>query len=108
MAKDDISWVGPDRLIPLKANAWLDLSEKLQKGEVIDQKNVRKHLNDVLRLSQLLSPTMIVALPSGVAGDLERFLGLLLKETVDLKSLGLGKTHLSTIVERIRQTYGLV
>lgn len=99
--------MGPDRLIPLKANAWLDLSARLQQGEAIDHKNVRKHLNDVVRLSQLLSPAMRIDLPVQVAEDLNRFLGLILKETVDLKSMGLGQTNLTTIVDRIREVYGL-
>jgi len=106
-AKDAISWVGPDRLIPLKANAWLDLSARQQQGEAIDHKNVRKHLNDVVRLSQLLSPAMRIDLPVLVAEDLNRFLGLILQETVDLKSMGLGQTNLTTIVDRIREAYGL-
>jgi len=107
-AKGAISWVGPDRLIPLKANAWLDLSARQQQGESIDHKNVRKHLNDVVRLSQLLSPAMRIDLPVRVAEDLNRFLGLILQETVDLKSMGLGQTNLTTIVDRIREAYGLV
>jgi len=100
--------VGPDRLIPLKANAWLDLSARQQQGKAIDHKNVRKHLNDVVRLSQLLSPAMRIDLPVRVAADLNRFLGLILQETVDLKSMGLGQTNLPTIVGRIREAYGLV
>lgn len=104
-AKGAISWVGPDRLIPLKANAWLDLSARQQQGEAIDHKNVRKHLNDVVRLSQLLSPAMRIDLPVRVAEDLNRFLGLILQETVDLKSMGLGQTNLTTIVDRIREAY---
>jgi hypothetical protein len=31
-----------------------------------------------------------------------------LQETVDLKSMGLGQTNLTTIVDRIREVYGLV
>ncbi|MCK7468889.1 MAG: hypothetical protein MZU91_12715 [Desulfosudis oleivorans] len=53
---DGLPWVGEDRLIPLKASAWLDLGERQAKGEPIDTKNIRKHANDVLRLSQLLAP----------------------------------------------------
>ena len=32
---DGLPWVGEDRLIPLKASAWLDLSERQAKGEKI-------------------------------------------------------------------------
>ena len=35
-----LPWVGEDRLIPLKASAWLDLGERQAKGEPVDSKNV--------------------------------------------------------------------
>lgn len=107
-AKNAISWVGPDRLIPLKANAWLDLRERVANGDAIDQKKVRKHLNDVLRLSQLLSANMKIELPEQVKIDLLKFLDLLLQEVVDMPSLGLGNLSLQTAVERIREAYMLV
>ena len=54
---DGLSWVGEDRLIPLKAIAWLDLSARKERREQVDAKNIRKHANDVLRFSQLLAAT---------------------------------------------------
>jgi hypothetical protein len=53
---DGLPWVGEDRLIPLKASAWVDLNARQAKGEAVDAKNIRKHANDVMRLSQLLAP----------------------------------------------------
>lgn len=47
-----LPWVGEDRMIPLKAIAWLDLNARQEPGA----KDVRKHLKDVLRLLQLLAP----------------------------------------------------
>ena len=49
-----LPWVGEDRLIPLKAIAWLELTARKEQGAKVDAKDVHKHLNDVLRLSQLL------------------------------------------------------
>ena len=71
---DGLPWVGEDRLIPLKASAWLDLGERHAKGEAIDTKNIRKHANDVLRLSQLLAPDTRIPLDERIAQDLNRFL----------------------------------
>ena len=104
---DGIAWVREDRLIPLKANAWLDMSESVAKGEVIDSKKIRKHLLDVIRLSQLFTTETRIDLPTQVAEDLKHFLALMLHEKVDMKSLGLGKSDLPTVVERIRGAYGL-
>ncbi len=41
-------------LIPFKAKAFLDLSDRSEKGEKIDSDNIKKHRNDVFRLAQLL------------------------------------------------------
>lgn len=41
-------------LIPFKMKAWLDLTKRRVKGENIDSKNIRKHKNDVFRMSVLL------------------------------------------------------
>ena len=102
-----IACVGTDRLIPLKANAWLDLRERVAKGEPVDARNVRKHLLDVVRLSQLLAPDMRIAVPTRVAADMTQFLALMEQEAVDMKTLGLGQMRLPTVADRIRVAYGL-
>jgi hypothetical protein len=102
-----LPWVGEDRLIPLKAHAWLDLSARKASGEQVDTKNIRKHGNDVIRLSQLLSPDVRIPLPVKVAGDLGRFLrGLMAEGTYSPKSLGLDNP-LAEISQRIAQAYEL-
>ena len=104
---DGLSWIGEDRLIPLKAHAWLDLGERKARGEPVDSKNIRKHANDIIRLSQLLSPESRISAPSKIAEDLERFLGAVTAdETYSPKSLGLD-IPLSEIAGRIALAYRL-
>jgi hypothetical protein len=104
---DGLSWIGEDRLIPLKAHAWLDLSERKGRGEPVDSKSIRKHANDVIRLSQLLSPESRVPSPRKISEDLERFLrALTADETYLPKSVGLD-TPLYQIAERIALAYEL-
>ncbi len=104
---DGLSWIGEDRLIPLKAHAWLDLGERKTRGEPVDSKNIRKHANDVTRLSQLLSPDSRIPTTPKIAEDLERFLkGVTADETYSPKSLGLD-APLSQIAERIALAYQL-
>lgn len=68
------SWIGVDRLIPLKAHAWLDMSDRKEQGEAIDSKKIRKHLYDIEKLSALLTPATVVELPGIVAKDMQRFI----------------------------------
>lgn len=61
-------------LIPLKARAWLDLVERREREpDAVDGKHIRKHCNDVLRLSQLLSETDRIEVPRAIRSDLDRF-----------------------------------
>ena len=104
---DGLPWVGEDRLIPLKASAWVDLNTRQAKGEAVDAKNIRKHANDVLRLSQLLAPEVRIPLAARIGDDLNRFLdGLTADRSIDPKSLKLNNT-VAEIVRRIAQAYEL-
>lgn len=104
---DGLSWIGEDRLIPLKAHAWLDLSDRKARGEPVDSKNIRKHANDVIRLSQLLSPEVRIPSPQKIVEDMNRFLTTLAAdETYSPKSLGFD-TPLSEITGRIALAYEL-
>ncbi len=102
-----LQWVGEDRLIPLKASAWLDLNERQSKGEQVDSRNIRKHANDVMRLSQLLAPEIRIAVAGRIAEDLDRFLdGIAADRSLDPKSIKLDN-NVAEIVERIAQAYDL-
>jgi hypothetical protein len=102
---DGLPWVGEDRLIPLKAVAWLDLKARYDKGEAVDAKNVRKHANDVLRLAQLLAPDVRIAVVEKIAQDLARFLeGIAADATINPGALGLPGTQ-AEIAGRIKLAY---
>ena len=101
-----LPWVGEDRLIPLKAIAWLDLSARKEQGEPVDAKIIRKHLVDILRLAQLLAPATRIPLAKKIAGDLSRFLTALAANTsVNPKLLQLGNVTVADIAQRIAQAY---
>jgi len=71
---DGVSVLNATHLIPLKAKAWLDLTERRAKGGHVDSKNIRKHKNDIIRLTTLLSPDTKMVLPDTVASDMTMFL----------------------------------
>lgn len=105
---DGLSWVGEDRLIPLKAIAWLELLERKQRGEHVDNKNIKKHLNDVLRLSMLLAPDTNISLTGRLPDDLRRFLKAAQDDgSADPRALGLGQMSLSELLDRVASAYGL-
>lgn len=86
---------------------WLDLNARQGKGEAVDAKNIRKHANDAMRLSQLLAPEIRIPLAARIGGDPTRFLdGITADRSIDPKSLKLNNT-VAEIVQRIAQTYAL-
>lgn len=102
---DGLPWVGADRLIPLKARAWLDLTARKTGGEAVDTKSIRKHANDTMRLSQLLTPDAAVQLNENIAADLQRFLeGITSDGSYNPKAVELN-VSLAEIVERILGAY---
>lgn len=99
---DGLPWVGEDRLIPLKAVAWLELTARKEQGA----KDVRKHLNDVLRLSQLLAPATRIAVDERISADMTQFLVAVAADTsIDPKTLQLGNVAVAELVARIAQAY---
>lgn len=104
-SSEDLIFIGADRLIPLKAHAWLDLSARKQAGEHVDSKNIRKHRNDVLSLSGLLTEELI-ELPESIRTDMRAFIRLLAMEQIDFKSLQL-KGNLEGYIERLTSSFGL-
>ena len=75
---------------------------------MVDAKDVRKHLNDALRLSQLLAPATRITIGGKIAEDMTRFLALVAVDSaIDPKALQLGNVTVTELVERIAQAYAI-
>jgi hypothetical protein len=104
---DTLPTVNPDRLIPLKARAWIDLTERKQRGEAVDSKDIKKHRNDVFRLYRIMQPDSIAFVPEAIMADMREFVFRIKFDEIDLKMLGFGEIKLETILADIRRIYGL-
>lgn len=91
-------------LILFKAKAWLDLSAQKKNGEDVDSKHLRKHKNDVFRLSALLGPGTQIHVSPQIFSDIQSFITAMGNESVDEKQLGLLGTK-ESILQRINVTY---
>mgnify|MGYP000876254676 CR=1 FL=1 len=88
-------------LIPFKAKAWIDLTDRKAAGEQVDSKNIKKHKNDVFRLTELIDPTVKVAAPKGVFLDIQR----MQDENVDIKQLGLVGRTKEHVLQELKEMY---
>ena len=104
---DGISVVVASHLIPLKARAWLDLRERKQSGGHVDEKDIRKHKNDVLRLYQLLTLATQIETPSAIKQDMRKFLDQIRREPVEMKSMGLKQVRFDDVLSNLLQIYDL-
>lgn len=92
-------------LIPFKAKAWLDLTDRKTSGEHVDSKNIKKHKNDVFRLTELIDPTIKITAPQQVQTDIQEFVQRMQNENIDLKQLGLVGRRKDQILKEIKDLY---
>jgi len=102
---NSISILKPTYLIPFKARAWLDLSSRKERGESIDSRDIKKHRNDILRLSTGMVLDSNVRLPKLVKEDMATFIEYLRNEPADLKNLKITGVSNEDIVKLLENTY---
>lgn len=103
----DVTILDAPYLIPFKAKAWLDLSAKKRSGEHVNSRDIRKHKNDVFRLSELLTPGMesIQDMPDSIKSDMKEFLDAMVSEEIDVSQLGIQDRSKEEIIEELRGIY---
>lgn len=104
---DGLSLADAPALIALKARAWIDLHGRAPGELHVDEKDIRKHRNDVLRLSQILAPEMRVAPPSRLQKDVFRFLdeAMIGVDKQLLRNIGVAAPDPNEVVKLIREVF---
>lgn len=86
---NDLPVLKPIYLIAFKAKAHVDLTRKHSEGQHINERDLKKHKNDILRLMQLLNPNETIKVAESVKIDMQNFFDLIEKENIDMKVLRL-------------------
>ncbi|HKM06726.1 MAG TPA: hypothetical protein VJ869_07020 [Sphaerochaeta sp.] len=102
---DDLPVLKAEYLVPFKMKAWLDLTDRKNKGQAIDSKDIKKHRNDVFRIVPLISIAERVAVPKSIKADIDAPLSKMPSETIDLKNLGIQRRTLESIIELYSNLY---
>ena len=107
MRVSDVTVLDAVHMIPFKAKAWLDLSERKNSGQQVDSKNIRKHKNDVFRLTELLNQNQekLSDIPIAVRADMRAFLERIRTEDVDPKQLGIRRKTKQMILDQLEEIY---
>lgn len=105
---DGLSVLGATHLIPLKARAWLDLNNRKNMGASMNDKDIRKHKNDVIRLYQLLTPAQRIVLPQPIKQDMQEFLVHMQNDrSIDFKNLGIKNIKAEDLLTNLRSIYDI-
>ena len=95
----------------MKARAYLDLVGRRSEGDRnVRGEDIRKHRNDVFRLSTTLAAAERFELPVQLAADLTKFLGSLQDKDWPAIRSAVGKGRLpdtASVLSRIRDNFGL-
>jgi hypothetical protein len=91
---DGVSVLDERLLIPFKARAFVDLSDRHAAGETVRGGDIRKHRNDVFRLLQLLPGDDLIDVGEAIRDDLRRFAELVeTDDSLDPRQFGAGVTR---------------
>ena len=101
----DVSVLPNTYLVLFKAKAWLDLSARKAEGQSVTERDIRKHKNDVARLTALLTENESVTVPPSVFDDMAKFIETFEKEPPDMKSLNIPGVSSSDISGLLRKIY---
>jgi hypothetical protein len=104
---DGVPLLRATHLIPLKARAWVDLTERRARGEQVQSGDINKHRADVVRLYQLLEPTERVVLSPRIAEDLDAFLQRAFVDGYDPEMVGIPRTTIGEVIVTLRAVFGL-
>lgn len=95
------------RLIPFKAKAWCELSDRQIKGEKGLSKHIKKHRNDVAKLLSLISTGEKIDLQGMVYSDMRRFVEEMKKEVLDVHVTGVKGMTTQLFCSRLKEIYKL-
>ena len=93
-------------LIPFKMFAWNDLTRRKNRGEHVNEKDLRKHKYDVFRLLQIVSVGEVIKLQGLVKENAEQFIMNIQNENLSLEQIGLPFSK-SEAVQLLKELYEL-
>ncbi len=100
-----------EALICLKAKAFLDIKERIERGSKEDIKHLRKHKGDVFRLMVMIAPEEEFVLPEAIQNHITSFADLVSNDLPDsaiFKEMGLGMLEPNTIFEQFKKAFRLI
>lgn len=106
--EDGLHHVNIEALICLKAKAFLEINERIEKGSKEDAKQLRKHKADVFRLTVMFTPESIFELPETIQDHVNQFAALASRELPDkaiFKEMGIANVDPNNVFEQFKKSF---
>jgi len=97
-----------ESLICLKAKAFLEINERLEKGQMEETKQLKKHKADIFRLITLLEPVKELTLPELIQADLNDFITRVedsLPDEMIFREMGLRNIELLKLFNQFKNSF---
>lgn len=102
---DGIPLLTAEYLILYKIRAWLDLRRQKAEGWHVNEKDLRKHKNDVFRLYRIADTSVRIPLPPAVRADFAAFTEAVAEEGIRLRDIGMEDYDVSEILADLHEMY---
>lgn len=102
---DGVSVLGAEHLMLFKMKAWLDLQQKKADGTHVNERDLKKHKNDVFRLFPLVEPSAQITVSKTVGADVGQFIDAMRSEPIDLEKLGVEGMTLEEILRTMSNMF---
>lgn len=99
-----------EALICLKAKAYLDLKDRKDQGEKIDNDKIEKHKKDVIRMASLIPGESRFELPDTLLNDMASFFEAVITNLPNqdyMKSIGLRTISAEDVINALKTNMGL-
>lgn len=106
--EDGLHHANIEALICLKAKAFLEIKERIEKGSKEDVKQLKKHKADVFRLTVMLTPESTFNLPETIQHHVNQFAQLIAADFPDkaiFKEMGLHNVNPDTLFEQFKKSF---
>ena len=84
-----VSLLDTEHIIPFKMYAWLDLKDKKSRGEHVNDRDLKKHKNDVFRLLRIADRSISIETSGLVRESIVRFLSEITGESIPFEQFEL-------------------
>jgi len=108
--QDGLNLANIEALICFKAIAWLEMTDRKQRGEKIDADNIKKHKTDIFRLAAMLTAADIFELPEVIKADMQQFVMTIKTELPDkaiFRNMGLGNLDVKAVYAQLCKNFNL-